>query len=107
MTDISDIAAEFDRLSPSQVDTTLAGNGQQQAGHTGHYHADGSWPSVGWYCDGGNAGNPVIEIHPDDLDAALTILQAMPDGAADANGGAIDTVLAGLKTAGIRHDWLF
>ena len=104
--DIHDTASQFNRLSPSQVDDSLSGNGQPEAGHCGH-DADESrpWPLVGWFCAGGNAGNPVVEIHPDDLDTAYDTLAAMLDAAIDT--GAIQDVEAAFKAAGVRHKLLF
>ena len=83
---IHDIAGQFDRLCPSQVDETTAGNGQQSAGHDGHPDWDEESPgmdSVGWYCDGGNVGNPVLEIHRDDVGTLYARLVALPDSALD------------------------
>jgi hypothetical protein len=86
---IYNIADELDRLCPSQV-----GDG---AGHKGHEHGD-DWPSVGWFCDGGNVGNSVFAIHPDDMQAAYDRLSGMPDGALDA-GGLTESL------SGLRIEW--
>ena len=103
-TTIHDIAAEFDRLSPSQVDTAIAGNGQQSAGHDAHEYDD-AWPAVGWYCDGGNSGNRVVEIHPDDITKAAEVMGPLPDGAIDS--GAIQDIEAAFSTAEIRCNWCY
>ena len=105
MMTINDIAAEFDRLSPSQVDRSTAGNGQQSAGHHGHNGDSDGWPVVGWYCDGGNAGNRVVEIHPDDLDTAATVLRSLPDAAIDT--GAIQDIEAAFAAADVRCNWCY
>jgi hypothetical protein len=95
---ICDLAAEFDRLSPSQVDTSLSGNGQQEAGHIGHEaHDDCHMATVGWFCAGGSVGNPVLRIHEDDIAAAVDRLASLPDGAMDNSDISVDAVLTGLR----------
>lgn len=87
---IEDIAAQFDRLCPSQVDTSISGNGQQSAGHNAHDN-DGVL-SIGWYCDGGNCGNPVCSIPTESIEPMHTYLAGLTDGSLD-NGG-IDKIVS-------------
>jgi hypothetical protein len=84
MATIQDVAAQFDRLCPSQVDATISGNGQQEAGHIGHNN-DGVF-SIGWFCSGGNVGESLCEIPADAIDTLHDRLAAMEDGSLD-NGG--------------------
>jgi hypothetical protein len=86
---IEDIAAQLDRLCPSQVDTRISGNGQQEAGHNAHDN-DGVL-SIGWYCAGGNCGEPLFEVPAVALELLHATLSAMADGALD-NGGLFDIV---------------
>jgi len=93
--DIRDISGEFDRLCPDQVDDTIAGNGQPEAGHVGHDGDDEEWPCVGWFCAGGNVGNPVVSIHPDDLGIVAAACRAASPGCdirqvLDASGARIE-----------------
>ena len=97
MSTIKDLAAEIDRLCPSQVDRSISGNGSRTAGHIGHEH-DEEWPSVGWFCSGGNAGNSVFAIHPQDVGKAVDRLRAMEDGSLD-DSGLTDAF------KGLRVDW--
>ena len=91
MATIQDIAAQFDRLCPSQVDTTISGNGQPEAGHIGHDN-DGVF-SIGWFCSGGNVGESLCEIPEDAIDALYGKLAALPDASLD-NGGIEEIVRA-------------
>ena len=77
---ISDIAAQFDRICPSQVDRTISGNGQQEAGHIGHDN-DGVL-TVGCYECGGNSGEPLCEIPVDAIDTLHDLLAQLPIGKA-------------------------
>jgi hypothetical protein len=78
------VAAQLDRLYPSQVDSTPLDYGwRRQAGHSGHPAEDGEWACVGCYADGGNVGNPVFSIHPEDIDTLLARLEALEDAALD------------------------
>jgi len=79
---IEAIAAEFDRLCPSQV--------SDDAGHIGHTHPDRA-PSVGWFCDGGNIGNHVCEIPRGCIDGLYEKLAELPDG--DLDDGGIDDIV--------------
>lgn len=91
---IDDLADEMDRLCPSQVDTTIAPNGEQMAGHRGSGIPDEE-AGIGWYCDGGNAGNPVLRIHADDIGRAVARLRQLDDGALD--DGGLKEALTGLR----------
>lgn len=82
---INSIAAHIARQYPSQVDSTINGNGQPEAGYVGHEPSDehgrvSDWAIVGWFTAGGNAGDPVFSIHPDDLGTLEARLAALPDG---------------------------
>ena len=90
MATINDIAAQLDRLCPSQVDTAISGNGQQEAGHNAHDN-DGVL-SIGWYCAGGNCGNPVCSIPADAIGPMHNHLVSLADGALD--DGGLDRVVA-------------
>jgi len=101
---IYDLAEQMDRVAPSHCDKTPAPNGRQQSGHDGHeYDDDDLWPSIGWYCDGGNRGNSVLDIHPGDVAAAYQRLAALPDGALDDID--LDDAFAGLRVqiTGYQH----
>jgi hypothetical protein len=89
--DLSDIQTHIDRLAPSQVDETVSGNGNREAGHRWF---DNSL-TLGWYCEGGNVGNPVFWFanRREALDA-LTKLAALPDGWLDA-GGDLSAIVGG------------
>jgi hypothetical protein len=80
------------------VDDTEAGNGNTEAGHIGHDGNADEWPTIGWYCGGGNFGNPVFSIHPADIPAALKLLEKLPAGALDEN------IKAG-PWDGLRIEW--
>lgn len=80
-----DIADELDRLCPSQVDATVSGNGGRTAGHSGRDDRD-DIAHIGWFCAGGNAGNPVMSILPVDIDELWDRLADLPDGALDVGG---------------------
>lgn len=74
---ITDIAGQFDRLCPGQVDDS--------SGHSGHDHGDDN-PTIGWFCDGGNVGNHVCSIPADCIDPLQEYLIALPDGSLDDGG---------------------
>ena len=94
-TQIDALASQLDRLCPSQVDSTLAPNGQREAGHKG-YDGDGdTWPSVGGCCAGGKSGESVFAIHLDDVAAAVDRLAALEAGALDR--GDLKAELSGLR----------
>lgn len=97
-----DFARELDRLCPSQVDETISGNGQREAGHVAHLgHSDVGGllaDTIGWSCDGGNVGNAVCDIVQADVPAAVSLLRALPDGSLD-NGGLRESL------DGLRIDW--
>lgn len=79
-----EIATHLDRLYPTQVDRTPISWGDgQQAGHKGYAAAEGGWPSVGWYSDGGNVGHRLFTIHFDDVPTLLQRLAELPDGYGD------------------------
>jgi hypothetical protein len=86
---IRDIALQFDRLCPSQVDTTISGNGHQESGHVGH-DTDGVL-SIGWYCAGGNAGESLCEISLSTIEDLYKRLASLPDGSLD--DGGIDEIV--------------
>jgi hypothetical protein len=86
---IRDIALQFDRLCPSQVDTTISGNGHQESGHVGH-DTDGVL-SIGWYCAGGNAGESLCEIALSTIKDLYKRLASLPDGSLD--DGGIDEIV--------------
>jgi hypothetical protein len=86
---IEDIAAQLDRLCPSQVDETESGNGQQEAGHNAH-DSDGVL-SIGWYCSGGNCGHPVCSIPVEQVQPLYDYLDSLPDGSLD--DGGIDKIV--------------
>lgn len=77
---IQEVAAQFDRLfanDPELVDATEISWGHgTEAGHIGHEHEDE--PSiVGWYCQGGNVGHPVMSIVNEDIQRAGEVLAGM------------------------------
>src|SRR5271166_3182407 len=77
---IQEVAAEFDRLfanDPELVDATEISWGEgTEAGYIGHKHTDE--PSVvGWYCQGGNIGHPIMSIANDDLQRAGEVLAGL------------------------------
>ncbi len=77
----ADLAREFDRLFPEQVDDTPRDWGHgTEAGHIGHQNGDGQPITVGWYCAAGNAGNPVLDIPIDQAAEALRLLRGMVPG---------------------------
>lgn len=83
--DIHEIADEFDRLCPSQVESTPSDHGHgREAGHMGHEGDDVD--TVGWYCASGNVGHPIAEVPHDRIDAMYGRLSTLPDGALDAGG---------------------
>lgn len=88
---IQEIAEQFDRICPSQVDSNLSGNGQREAGHVGHEAEDGESYIVGWSCAGGNVGHSVCEIPADCLDRLHERLASLPDGSLD--GGGIEEIV--------------
>jgi hypothetical protein len=100
---IQDIAAEFDRLfaGDSQiVDATEIDWGHgTEAGHIGHDHyghgEDGP-PVVGWYCQGGNVGHPVLTIEADDLQRAGETLARLEEA------GSLTDIEEALRAAGVR-----
>ena len=77
---IHKVAAEFDRLfanDPELVDATEIewGHGTE-AGHIGHAHENE--PSiVGWYCQGGNVGHPIMSIANEYIQRAGEVLAVM------------------------------
>ncbi len=83
--DIDDIAAEFDRVCPSQVDDTPRDYGHgYEAGHIGHGADDErEHPVVGWFCSAGSVGNPIAEIPADCIEPLYERLSGLPDGACD------------------------
>ena len=81
---IEDIAAQLDRLCPSQVDRTISGNGKQEAGHNAHDN-DGVL-SIGWYCSGGNCGESLFVLPADSIQPLFDHLASLADGSLD-NGG--------------------
>lgn len=92
---IYEIAEEFDRLCPSQVDRTPCDCGHgYEAGHVGHEpDAEGGPAVVGWFCAAGNAGHPLAEIPVDCLQATLDRLRGLADGALDSGG--VDELIEG------------
>ena len=83
---LHDIANQLDRLhnGTDHVDRAPAGNGQQSAGYSGCH--DNSPQSIGWYCDGGNAGEMLFSIPAEEIDGAFVRLAAAApgDGTAEA-----------------------
>lgn len=93
------IADEMDRLFPDQVDKSISGNGQQEAGHRGH-DTTSEHPEharIGWYCEGGNCGNPVMAIRDEHIDLAYSVLR----GCEPAEFGSIDDLCERLRAAGV------
>ncbi len=102
--DIHALAAQMDRLFAG--DTTLVddspvdfGHGTS-AGHIGHQHDGEDSDVIGWYCDGGNAGHPVLSIHHDDIQRAGVVLAAL------GSASSLSDVTAVLTTAGVRYERL-
>lgn len=76
---IQEVAAEFDRLSNDTelVDATEISWGHgTEAGYIGHEHEDES-SIIGWYCQGGNVGHPVMSIVNEDIQRAGEVLAGM------------------------------
>lgn len=87
---IHDIAAQFDRLFPGEVD--------EGSGHIGHEAKNGEPALVGWFTDGGNAGNPVMAFQ--DVPAAGKVIAQIPQASA------LRDVERALSAAGISFERL-
>ena len=77
---IPEVAAQFNRLfahDPELVDATEISWGHgTEAGYIGHERTDE--PSVvGWYCQGGDVGHPIMSVANDDLQLAGEVLAGM------------------------------
>ncbi len=88
---IYEVAEQIGRLCPADV--------SEDAGYSAHEGREGQPDSVGWYCDGGNAGNPVLTIPREETVEFARRLAALPDGHLD---GAIKLA----PTDGLRVEWL-
>jgi len=96
---VEQIAAELSRLDP-------AGCGED-SGYRAYEGDSESWPSVGYYYNGGNGGHAVISVHPEDIAAALAVLRGYEDGQANARGPdsfAYDPEKK-MSEAGVRCKW--
>ena len=73
---IDDIAFEFDRLFPTDVDATPVDWGHgTEAGYIGRRKTDEQ--IIGYYTNGGNVGHPVMAINNEDISLAGAILAGM------------------------------
>lgn len=101
---IHDIAAEFDRLFAADheiVDATEISWGHgTEAGHIGHQHDDEESSIVGWYCQGGNVGHPVMSVHNEDIQRAGEVLAGME------SVGSLGTIERAFTAAGVRFERL-
>lgn len=95
---IHEIAGEFDRLFPDQVDTTTAGNGEYESGHNGHEHDGEESDTVGWFADGGNVGHPVMDVRRADVQLAGETLAALEPVRS------LSDVERALADAGVRYE---
>ena len=93
----SGLAAEFDRIFPDQVDTTPRdwGNGYE-SGHIGFEHGDGEPMTVGWFCDAGSVGNPVMDFPAAEVPRAAEILREIPAGSE------MEAVESALRSGGVH-----
>jgi hypothetical protein len=100
--DIYEIAKEFDRLfaaDESLVDLTRISWGDGQlAGHSGHEYEGEDSSTVGWYCDGGNVGHPLLDIANDDLQRAGEALAGME------SAKSLSEVEAAFEAAGVHFE---
>lgn len=100
--DIYDIAEQFARLFPSDVDATVSAWGHREAGYQAH-HADGDTPGVGYYYAGGQCGHPVMSFAADDIDAAYAAMGSLPVQSPRSDLAAVESALT---AAGVRYERL-
>ena len=101
--DIYEIAKEFDRLFPGDVNDTEIDHGQgTMAGYVGHEgnDYDQAEPSVGYFYDGGNCGHPIMSIDKEDLQRAGELLSTLEPTKY------LDKIEQAFTAAGIRYQRL-
>lgn len=102
--DIHSVAAELDRLfssDPTIVDATEVGWGLgTEAGHVGHPGDDEGESIVGWYCQGGNAGHPLLSIANEDIQRAAQCLAGLK------TASSMRDIVQALTDAGVRFERL-